>query len=152
MDIVGVRVRAEPASVDLVHDIVRYYAGIYGLGSEDTNRFLVVIEEAMSQVISYGFPGNPDAMFDVALRIEGTELIVAITDKGVPYDYESLSADDDAEMSVRLLKGFADGASLTCIGSGEGSRSCPSTSPPCRPTSASRSWSPKRHAASAPRT
>ncbi len=118
MDVVGVRVRAEPASVDLVHDIVRYYAGIYGLGSEDTNRFLVVIEEAMSQVISYGFPGNPDAMFDVALRIEGTDLIVAITDKGVPYDYESLSADGEAEMSVRLLKGFADGASLTCIGSG----------------------------------
>ncbi len=118
MELVRVSVRAEPDSVSLVQGIIRYYAGIHGIPSGEVERFLIPVEEAMAQVIEYGFPGKPDAMFDVSVGIEGLDLTVTIVDKGIPYDYEMLENNFDAGLSVRLLKGFADGVSLSSIGSG----------------------------------
>lgn len=121
MDLIRMSVRAEDASIPMVEEAVGYYGGLYGLGADETERFLVTVEEAISQVISYGFPGRPDSMFDVSLGIEGLDLIVTISDKGIPYDYESLEGSEESRLSVLLLKGFADGASLTSMGS-EGRR------------------------------
>ncbi len=118
MELVRVSVRAEPDSVSLVQGIIRYYAGIHGISSDEIERFLIPVEEAMAQVIEYGFPGKPDEMFDVSVGIEGLDLTVTIVDKGIPYDYEMLENNFDAGLSVRLLKGFADGVSLSSIGSG----------------------------------
>lgn len=118
MELVRVSVRAESDSVSLVQDIIRYYARIHGISEDEVERFLIPVEEAMAQVIEYGFPGNPDAMFDVSVSIEGLDLKVTIIDKGIPYDYEMLENSLGADLSVRLLKGFADGLSLTSIGSG----------------------------------
>ncbi len=118
MELVRVSVRAESDSVSLVQDIIRYYARIHGIAEDEVERFLIPVEEAMAQVIEYGFPENPDAMFDVSVSIEGPDLNVTIIDKGIPYDYEMLENNLGADLSVRLLKGFADGLSLTSLGSG----------------------------------
>ena len=121
MDLIRMSVRAENRSIPAVEQAVRYYGGLNGLGENDTERFLVTVEEALSQVIEYGFPGKPDSMFDVALGIDGLDLTVTIADKGIPYDYDSLEGSEESKLSVMLLKGFADGASLSILGS-EGRR------------------------------
>ena len=116
MDLVRVGVRAEPDSVSLVQGIISYYAKRYGIPSDETERFLITVEEAMAQVIEYGFPGKPDSMFDVNVGIEGLDLVVTIIDKGIPYDYEMLAKDPGAMVSLTLLKGFADKVSLSSMG------------------------------------
>lgn len=118
MELVRVRVRAESDSVSLVQGIIRYYAGIHGIPSDEIERFLIPVEEAIVLVIEYGFPGKPDSMFDVSVGIEGLDLCVTIIDKGIPYDYDMLEGNSDAGVSLRLLKGFADKVSLTSIGFG----------------------------------
>lgn len=118
MELVRVSVRAESDSVSLVQGIIRYYAGIHGIPSDEIERFLIPVEEAIALVIEYGFPGKPDSMFDVSVGIEGLDLTVTIIDKGIPYDYDMLEGNSEAGVSLRLLKGFADKVSLTSIGSG----------------------------------
>ena len=116
MELIRVTVRAEPQSIPIVQDIIRYYAGIQDLPADDIERFLVTVEEAMTQVIEYGFPGRPESTFDVKLEIEGLDLVITITDKGMPYDYEKLESIPEGLLSVKLLKGFADRVSLTLNG------------------------------------
>lgn len=120
MSLIRLGIRAEPESIPLVESAVRHYGKRYGLDDDGIDRFMVTVEEALSQVIEHGYPGRPDEMFDVDISTDGLDLIVTITDKGIPYDYDSLEKTGGG-ISVRLLKGFADGASLTCMGA-EGRR------------------------------
>lgn len=121
MDLIRLSIRAESDSIPLVENAIRHYGERYGLDGDGIDRFMVTVEEALSQVIGYGYPGKPDEMFDVDIAVDGLDLIVSITDKGIPYDYESLEKTGDGGISVRLLKGFADGVSLTSMGA-EGRR------------------------------
>lgn len=116
MELVRMTVRAEPQSIPLVQGVTRYYARIQDLPADEIERFLVTVEEAMTQVIEYGFPGKPDSTFDVRLEVEGLDLKVVITDKGIPYDYEKLESLPNGQLSVRLLRGFADRVSLSISG------------------------------------
>lgn len=116
MNLIRLGIRAESESIPLVESAVRQYGKRYGLDDDDIDRFMVTVEESLSQVIEHGYPGRPDEMFDVDIATDGLDLIVTVTDKGVPYDYDSLERTGDGGISVRLLKGFADGASLICMG------------------------------------
>lgn len=109
-------VRAEPFSIPVVRSVVKSYAKNHGLSDYDTGRFLITVEEAMAQVIEFGFPDNHDAMFRVSASVDDMDFRIVIKDKGIPYDYDYLSRSEDTAASMSLLKGFADKVQIRCLG------------------------------------
>jgi len=46
----------------------------------------LVLEEAVTNIIFYGFPEGGDHLINISIALSGQELIVVIDDDGIPFD------------------------------------------------------------------
>ncbi|MBM4124589.1 MAG: ATP-binding protein [Nitrospira sp.] len=93
-----------PALTDLVADI----AATVGLEKEAARKLDAVLDEIFRNVVEQGYKGDSSQSIDVILSQRGHSLVVAVEDKGLPFDYRPLQAGQDSRFSAVLSAGYVD--------------------------------------------
>lgn len=62
------------------------FAASCGLPPNVVNRFSLIFDEMLSNIIFYGFPDRGRHEITIAMRRHGAKLCVTITDDGIPFD------------------------------------------------------------------
>jgi serine/threonine-protein kinase RsbW len=95
---------------------IREAAGRLGLTSSDVTALVRAVEEVSLNVIEHAFePGRP-ATFDIVLLRGPGEVVVAIEDRGLPFDWKLLEANPHSGLTVPSLTGFADAVRFSNLG------------------------------------
>ena len=95
---------------------IREAAGRLGLAAPDLAGLVRAVEEVSLNVIEHAFePGQP-ATFDIVLLRGPGQIVVAVEDRGLPFDWKLLEASPQSGLTVSSLTGFADAVRFSNLG------------------------------------
>ncbi|MBC3796865.1 ATP-binding protein [Acetobacterium tundrae] len=106
MELISMRVVNEMRMTEPVQACIKIIAGHYQLAEKDIFGLNLAVEEAMANVIKYGFDQEQQHYFDVAVEVDETAFTVVIRDKGIPGDFIEDPYDDGLGLSI--MKHFLD--------------------------------------------
>ena len=107
---------ADAAYLGAALAFVRETAGQLGLAPRDVTALARATEEVSLNVIEHAFePGQP-ATFDIVLMRGPGEVVVAVEDRGLPFDWKLLEASPRSALTVPSLAGFADAVHFANLG------------------------------------
>src|ERR1700675_1637575 len=93
-----------PAALGFLREV----AGQLGLGPPDVAGLARAVEEVCLNVIEHGFePGQP-ASFDVVILRRPGQLVVAVEDRGLPFDWSRLEAGTGSALAAPSLTAGTD--------------------------------------------
>ncbi|HPZ10207.1 MAG TPA: ATP-binding protein [Candidatus Eremiobacteraeota bacterium] len=87
---------------------VREVAMIEGLKIEEARRLELITDEACLNVIQHAFESNNEAYFDILLERRPGQFVVAIEDKGIPFDWKKVESGKGEGLGMLLIKAFCD--------------------------------------------
>jgi serine/threonine-protein kinase RsbW len=80
-------VRADAGAISQVEAFVAAFAARHGLSADDRLRVCVVLEELITNLVKYGYPGRSEpGAAEVALGLEGARLTIELSDDGQAFD------------------------------------------------------------------
>ncbi len=100
------------AIVDVVSDI----AQANGITKKDTRNLDKMLVEIFRNIVKYGFEGNTSKPILINISKRLHTFVVALEDKGLPFDYENLEHGEDKRFKSYLSKGYADQVHFYCLG------------------------------------
>lgn len=106
MELISMRVVNEMKMTEPVQACIKIIAGHYQLSEKDIWGLNLALEEAMANVIKYGFDQEQQHYFDVAVEVNETAFTVVIRDKGIPGDFIEDQYDDG--LGISIMKHFLD--------------------------------------------
>jgi serine/threonine-protein kinase RsbW len=100
---------------------VESFAAEYGLAAEDKVRTLIVLEELLTNVSRYGYPGQYQAegVAEVRLELHGDRMTIEFSDDGQPFDPlaappvgldQALSSRRVGGLGLQIVRALADEA------------------------------------------
>jgi len=93
-----------PAVIGFVRDV----STKLGLAGRDVERLELVVEEACMNVIEHAFDPDEQGAFDVIILRKPGQVVVAVEDQGLPFDFRKFEAGQESGLGVMLMKAFAD--------------------------------------------
>src|SRR5262245_29162315 len=90
--IARITVAANAEYLPAVLAFLREAAARAGLGSADVAALEHTVDEVAHNVIVHGFPAGHDGTFDVVLERRPGQIVVAVEDQGLPFDWSGLEA------------------------------------------------------------
>jgi anti-sigma regulatory factor (Ser/Thr protein kinase)/GNAT superfamily N-acetyltransferase len=87
---------------------VREIALKLGLADTDIGQLELVVEEACMNVIEHAFDPGERNYFDVVILRKPGQIMVAVEDQGLPFDFRKFDADKESGLGIILMKAFAD--------------------------------------------
>ncbi len=101
-------VSAEAGFLQPLVDFVRDTARRLGLRDEAAEHLDRVVEVVCRNVVEHAFePGN-DGCYDVLVLRRPGQVVVAVEDQGLPFDYECFKDGGDTVLSEMVHRSFAD--------------------------------------------
>jgi len=100
------------AAMDMVNGI----AGANGFGKKDTKRLDEVLNDIFRNIVKYGFQGDTCHPVDVIVSKRLHTLVIALEDKGLPFDFEKLEHGEDERFRSYMFKGYADNVQFMSLG------------------------------------
>lgn len=101
---VTAKVEYLPPVIDFVGDVSRKL----GLGAKDSKKMELVIEEAGLNVITHAFEPDEEGDFDVIIFRKPGQVVVAVEDRGMPFDFKKFEKKEDSGLGALLMRAFAD--------------------------------------------
>jgi len=95
---------------------IREAAGPLGLAEPDVSGLARAVEEVALNVIRQAFEPGQGASFDIVVLRRPGRLVVAVEDRGLPFDFQALEAAEDP--NAPLLATLADTVHFTNLGTG----------------------------------
>jgi len=89
-----------------------------GLADNDAARLELVVEEACMNVIEHAFDPGEQGYFDVIILRKPGQVVVAVEDKGLPFDFRKFDEQAESGLGVLLMKAFADEIYFLNLGRG----------------------------------
>ena len=86
-----------PAQLDqlsAIADFITEAARQLHMGERDIFAVQMAVDEAVTNIITHGYPGQPDGSLDISCRKKGDDLIVEIRDRGSPFDPDEVPEPD----------------------------------------------------------
>lgn len=102
------------AAIDLVTDI----AGASGIGVKDAQNLDKVLADIFDNIVKYGFEGDRHKPIDVIVSRRLHSLVVAVEDKGLPFDYDKLECGEEKRFQSYISKHYADEVHFSTLGAG----------------------------------
>jgi anti-sigma regulatory factor (Ser/Thr protein kinase)/GNAT superfamily N-acetyltransferase len=99
---------AKTEFLSAVASFVREISMKLGLAGNDIERLELVVEEACMNVIEHAFDPGEQGFFDVVILRKPGQVVVAVEDQGLPFDFRKFDADKESGLGVMLMKAFAD--------------------------------------------
>jgi len=103
-----------PATITYVRDV----AAMLGLAEADTGRLELVVEEACMNVIEHAFEPGELGSFEVIILRKPGQIVVAVEDRGLPFDFRKIDTDRESGLGIMLMKAFADEIRFLNLGRG----------------------------------
>src|SRR5262249_7445662 len=110
--IARINVAAERDYLRAVLAFVREATGPLGLGAPEMAGLERAVETVCLNVVERGFGAGDHASFDVALLRRPGQLVVAVEDQGVPFDFMSLEARSGSGVQGGSVSGLS---SRVCV-------------------------------------
>ena len=79
-----------------------------GLADNDIEKMDLVVEEACMNVIEHAFDPGEQGYFDVIILRKPGQIVIAVEDQGLPFDFRKFDAEKESGLGVILMKTFAD--------------------------------------------
>ena len=79
-----------------------------GLSDNDINQLGLVVEEACMNVIEHAFDPGEQGSFDVVILRKPGQVVVAVEDQGLPFDFRKFDVTKGSGLGSVLMKAFAD--------------------------------------------
>lgn len=102
-------VRVRNGAMRELEEFVDTFAAEHGLATDDRARTLIVLEELLTNLSRYGYPGQPEpgGEAEVTLELEGDQLTIEFGDDGQPFDPLAKAAPDfDQSVDSRPVGGL----------------------------------------------
>jgi anti-sigma regulatory factor (Ser/Thr protein kinase) len=99
-----------PAKLEFIPEattLAREVTKKLGLEDKAAGRFELVVEEACVNVIEHAFEGEIGS-YDIVIERRPGQIIVAVEDRGLPFDFKKYEADQESGLGMVLMKAFAD--------------------------------------------
>jgi len=91
-----------------VASFVREISSKQGLTGNDIEQLELVTEEACMNVIEHAFDPGEQGYFDVVILRRPGQIVVAVEDQGLPFDFRKFEAEKESGLGIILMKAFAD--------------------------------------------
>lgn len=101
-----------PAIVDTAGAI----AGANGIGKKETKRLDKLLTDIFRNIVKYGFEGDTCTPIDVIFSKRLHTLVIALEDRGLPFDFERLEHGEDERFRSYMSKGYADSVQFMSLG------------------------------------
>jgi serine/threonine-protein kinase RsbW len=88
--------------------LVRQVAISLGFGEEEASKLELVTEEACMNVIEHAYGGDGDSFFDISLERRPGQLVVAVEDRGLPYDWSKAERGEGVGLGLTIMKALVD--------------------------------------------
>jgi len=101
-------VRADAAAMREVEGFVAAFATEHAIGSDDTARICILLEELLTNLVKYGYPDHAaPGVADIRLDLDGTRLTIEFVDDGRPFNPLAQPAPNfDLSLEERPLGGL----------------------------------------------
>ena len=99
-----------------VTDMVTDISKTQDLNQRDAKKLDQVIEDIFTTVVDDGYGGDNTKEIYIIVSKRAHSLVVAIEDKGLPFDYEKLERGEDKRFTRYLAKGYADHVYFKSLG------------------------------------
>ncbi len=99
-----------------VTDMVTDISKTQDLNQRDAKKLDQVIEDIFTTVVDDGYGGDNTKEIYIIVSKRAHSLVVAIEDKGLPFDYEKLERGEDKRFTKYLAKGYADHVYFKSLG------------------------------------
>jgi anti-sigma regulatory factor (Ser/Thr protein kinase)/GNAT superfamily N-acetyltransferase len=103
-----ITIEAKPEFLAAVASFVREISTRLGLARSDIERLELVVEEACMNVIEHAFDPGERGFFDVVILRKPGQVVVAVEDQGLPFDFRKFDAEKESGLGIMLMKAFAD--------------------------------------------
>jgi serine/threonine-protein kinase RsbW len=103
-----------PAAVDFVRQIARQL----GLGDKATARLNREVETVCRNVIEHAFDPDEEGQYDIEILRRPGQAVIAVEDRGLPFDYAHLREGGDTALPEMLHHSFADEVRFINLGRG----------------------------------
>src|SRR5215216_2004890 len=113
-----VTVLADAGLLPAVVDFVRQAAHRLGLRHEDTKRLDRAVAVVCRNVIEHAFDPQEGGEYDVHVLRRPGQVVVAVEDRGLPFDYADLRYGEDSSLPEVLRGSFTDGMRFVNLGRG----------------------------------
>jgi len=91
-----------------VASFVREISVKLGLSDDDIEQLELVVEEACMNVIEHAFDPDEQGFFDVVILRKPGQVVVAVEDQGLPFDFRKFDVEKESGLGTILMKAFAD--------------------------------------------
>ncbi|MBU4440765.1 MAG: ATP-binding protein [Acetobacterium sp.] len=106
MELIKIRAVNQTNMMEPIQACIKNIAGQCLLSEKEIWGLGLAVEEAMANVIKYGFDQEGQHYFDVAVEVNGTEFTVVISDRGIPGDF--IENHYDEGLGISIMKHFLD--------------------------------------------
>jgi serine/threonine-protein kinase RsbW len=101
-----------PAALTLVKTI----AATEGFNERQLLHIETFTEEACANVIEHAFDPGEEGIFDLMVIRRAGQIVIAIEDKGLPFDHTVLESGEEGGLGLRLMRGLADEVKFFSLG------------------------------------
>lgn len=77
-----------------------------------TNRILIAVDEAVTNIIEHGYEGPPDGLIEIICEVEPETFTISIIDQGESFDPRNMS---DVDIQRHVAQGRAGGLGIFLI-------------------------------------
>jgi anti-sigma regulatory factor (Ser/Thr protein kinase) len=113
-----VTVTTDAELLPVVVDFVRRVTSQLGLRDRAAERLDHAVESVCRNVIEHAFEADEEGRYDVEVLRRPGRVVIAVEDRGLPFDYAHLRNDGDTAMPEMLRYSFADEMRLINLGRG----------------------------------
>ncbi|MCX7018744.1 MAG: GNAT family N-acetyltransferase [bacterium] len=108
------RIALLPAAAAFVRDVAR----AEGMNEDEARHFETIAEEAGLNVIRHALDGDEGAEFDIIIERRPAQLVLAVEDRGLPFDWKKCGEEGGGGFGMRLIKAFSDEVRYLNLGHG----------------------------------
>lgn len=113
-----VTVTTDAELLPVVVDFVRRVAHRLGLRDRAAERLDLAVETVCRNVIEHAFETNEEGRYDVEVLRRPGRIVIAVEDRGLPFDYAPLRDTEDTALPEMLHRSFADEVRFVNLGRG----------------------------------
>ncbi len=117
-ELARITILPEKAVIKALVDMVTDIAESCGIGRKESDNLDRVLVDIMDNIVKFGFEGSRNKPIEVIISRRLHALVVAVEDKGLPFDYEKLERGEEKRFGSYLSRHYADEVHFATLGAG----------------------------------
>lgn len=86
MEPTSFRIRAASEDMSVAEAVLGAFAQEHGIPEGIVSKLSVMLDEVLSNIISYAYPSDSEEEIEISLEVIGGRVELAITDRGLPFN------------------------------------------------------------------